>query len=379
MQTAPTPETLPLVTVVTATFNLLKANREQSFRQCVESVHAQHGAAIDHLVVDGASNDGTRELIAEYEAKGWLRCICEPDKGIYDAMNKGLREARGKYIAFLNSDDYWHDPEGVAATVRQLEETGAAFSYAPYEMLTDKGKRILPLEPELGSFVSEMPICHQTMFTRTDIMREMGGFDWQHYRVIADNDFLTRLLLAGHKAVYVPLRFTTYRLGGLSNVAVEGNLYDEYLTLYRQHYAPLVGERAEEPLSKYNLPDCLLPALAARLDPGVMALVSRYFRQQAGTAPARLNPSSTTTTSWYGPLGIPLLSRCVQEGGSHTQYKLFCCLPLLHVSRTSQYAIKTVYRILGIPVWSVKSSPGFSTKHYLFGCLPMYKVRQTQG
>ncbi len=117
-----------LVTIVTATYNLFKAGRSEYFRQCAESVHAQTYGHIEHIVVDGASTDGTLGLLKEYEDKGWLRVFSEPDKGIYDAFNKALARARGKYIAFLNSDDWWHDATGVEQSVHMLELTGAAFS-----------------------------------------------------------------------------------------------------------------------------------------------------------------------------------------------------------------------------------------------------------
>ena len=73
---------LPKITVITATFNLIKDKREKFFRQCVESVHNQTYANIEHLVMDGASKDGTLDLIKEYEDKGWLKCYSEPDKGM---------------------------------------------------------------------------------------------------------------------------------------------------------------------------------------------------------------------------------------------------------------------------------------------------------
>ncbi len=368
----------PAVTIVTPTFNLLKGGREGSFRQCVESVHAQSYGAIEHLVMDGGSTDGTHELIAEYEARGWLRCISEPDEGIYDAMNKGLQASTGKYIAFLNSDDFWHDSHAVEESVRILESTGAAFSYAPNNIINEAGKRLHVQEPELGSFVTEMPFCHQTMFTRTDVMRELGGFDCKHYRIIADNDLITRILLRGHKAAYVPLNFTSYRLGGVSACTEGDGRYEEVAALYRQHYLPLVGTSGNEPLNKYNMPDTLLPALAAQLHPSVFAQVCRYVLPLSRTAPVSLVPTSTVISRWHGPLRLPLLTSRVEAGGTHTRWLLLGFLPFL--SRTmhrSSFVIRTTYRLLGIPIWRIKTNPGLGYKHALFGFIPMGGVRRT--
>lgn len=206
----------PLVTVITVTFRLVSGQREQQFRNCVESVHRQTYSAIEHLVIDGGSQDGTVELIREYEKQGKLTCISEPDKGIYDAMNKGIRLAKGKYIAFLNSDDYWHDPEGVARSVDMLERAQADFSYAPRTIVNMDGEPQYVEYPQIGSFPYTMPFCHQTMFTRTDVLRRHGGFRFPKYRSAADYDLVVRLLLSGAKPVYVTLNFTSFRLGGFS-------------------------------------------------------------------------------------------------------------------------------------------------------------------
>ncbi len=369
----------PLVTVITATFNICKGGREAFFRQSVESVHAQTLGAIEHLVIDGASTDGTRELIAEYEARGWLRCISEPDKGIYDAMNKGLKLASGRYIAFLNSDDYWHDPKGLEASVERLEATGAAFSYAPCYVVKENGQYVLTREPELGGFINEMPFCHQTMLTRTELMRRMGGFDTEHYRIIGDFDLVTRILLSGGKAVYVPRIFTTYRLGGVSNDRDDEQRRQEVLSVYKRHYTPLIGERADSPLGKHNMPANLLMALSSCLHPSVFPLVCQFVQLPANLAPVQLMPSSKTTTKWKGPLGLPLLTHIVDAGGSGTHWKLFGFLPLL--SSTSNrnrgaLTLRTNYRLLGfLPLLTVKTRPGVSQKHLLFGCIPIAGVK----
>ena len=188
------------VTVVTITYNLLKAGREKTFRQCVESVHNQTYQNIEHIIIDGASNDGTLDMIKEYEEKGWIKCYSEPDKGIYDAMNKGIDKATGEYIAFLNSDDFWHDQRGVEESVKALVEKNADFSYAVCNYL---GENDIPLgkqSPVMGSFYVKMPASHQTMFTKRSKMLDLGKFDLQ-YKSAGDYDFVLRLILSGAKGV----------------------------------------------------------------------------------------------------------------------------------------------------------------------------------
>ena len=138
----------PKVTIVTITYNLLEANREKTFRQCVESVHNQTYENIEHIVIDGASNDGTIELLKEYADKNWLTYYSEPDTSIYNAMNKGLAKATGEYITFLNSDDFYHNLEGISKTVKTIVNSNADFVYSDFiaagrdYALTCQGERI---------------------------------------------------------------------------------------------------------------------------------------------------------------------------------------------------------------------------------------------
>lgn len=206
----------PLVTVVTVCFNLFENNRVHMFEQCVASVQRQNYPRLEHLVIDGASTDATPALLEQYASRGWLRYISEPDSGIYDAMNKGIQLARGKYIAFLNSDDFWHGEQAVAHSVHELERTAAAFSYAPRTIVDETGAFVCKESAGLGVFLHLMPFCHQTMFTRRDVLMKYGGFDSRHFRSAADYDLVLRLLLGGEKGCYVASDFTSFRLGGFS-------------------------------------------------------------------------------------------------------------------------------------------------------------------
>ena len=231
----------PLVTIVTITFNLLKAGREKYFRQNLESVHNQTYKNIEHLVIDGASSDGTIDLIKEYADKGWIKYISEPDKGIYDAMNKGVKLAKGKYIAFLNSDDFYHRENGMEASVKALEESGTDFSYAPVTMIFEDGTPFgehPQCNPKISNVFFTMPFCHQTMFTKKDVMIKENMFDTR-YKSAADYDFVIRLCLKKYKSVLVENNFMTYRFVGVSSTAQENSLsemadifYNEYGRLY---------------------------------------------------------------------------------------------------------------------------------------------------
>ncbi len=197
------------ITVVTITYNLIKAGREKYVRQCIESVKNQTYPNIEHIIIDGASTDGTLEIFKDYP---WLKVYSEPDKGIYDAMNKGVAHANGKYIAFLNSDDFWHDNRAVEASVKALEDNNADFSYATVRYLDDNDNFVGYLFPVLETFFLRMPFGHQSMFTRTELVH----FD-SAYKSSGDFDFVLSLILSGAKGVRVHLDFTSFRWIGMSS------------------------------------------------------------------------------------------------------------------------------------------------------------------
>lgn len=241
-------EKTPLVSIVTITFNLIKANREKYFRQNLESVRNQTYKNIEHIVIDGASKDGTVELIKEYADLGWIRYISEPDTGIYDAMNKGVKMAKGKYVAFLNSDDYYHNNIGVEASVKALEESGADFSYASVKMLNEDGT-VLKYDhphrsPKISNVFFVMPFCHQTMFTKKEVMEKEGMFD-ASFKSAGDYDFVIRLCLKKYKVIFVKDVFVTFRFGGISDANRKQSI-EEVTRSYFNNYNKLISLTKKE-------------------------------------------------------------------------------------------------------------------------------------
>ncbi len=216
----------PLVTVVTVTINLIKEKREVYFRQCLESVHNQTYEDIEHIIIDGASTDGSLDLIKEYANKGWIKYISESDSGIYEAMNKGIKMAKGKYILFLNSDDFFHNSDGISISVDALENSGADFSFAPIKKLDIYNKPITyshpPSLPDLSNVFFAMPICHQSMLAKREILIREGMFN-TNYEIVGDRDLLLRLCLKNVKSVPVADTFVTFRQGGISYLDLEKN------------------------------------------------------------------------------------------------------------------------------------------------------------
>ena len=230
----------PVVSVVTVVFNAIKDGRRDMFLQCIESVQHQKGVAIEHVIVDGGSTDGTVDLIRTFQNQYVpIRYVSMKDQGIYDAMNRGLVMAKGDYVTYLNSDDFYHHPTGLADSVMQLQRTGCAFSFAPVTVLDDVRSHNPHTEPHL--YISEIfhhaVFSHQSMLVNRQLMLEMHGFDLS-YRSAADYEFVLRLILTGQKGCYVESNFVSYRMIGISSTNTRFSGHESgliYWRLYNQY------------------------------------------------------------------------------------------------------------------------------------------------
>lgn len=276
----------PLVTVVTITFNLLKAGRKDNIRQCIESVHAQDYPNVEHIVIDGASTDGTLDLLRPYEKQKWLSIYSEPDSGIYDAMNKGVAHARGEFIAFLNSDDFWHDPHGISASVEALRREHADFSFAPVYYLNGDDVREGVLDNVIGNFHTRMPCSHQSMFVHRRVFEKIGSFNTD-YKSSADFDFVLRMCLSGATFVRVPLNFTSFRHTGLSSTTAAQLGDMECAVSLQRNLSPLVPsytlEKARNHFDFFLVPKDVLKAIRRKVCPQLRrAMDSEPTSEQSG-------------------------------------------------------------------------------------------------
>lgn len=202
----------PLVSIITVTRNLIDAGRKDFFRQCVESVRMQDYPSIEHLIIDGASTDGTVELLQELG----VNYVSEPDNGIYQAFNKGMRLSTGKYTTFLNSDDFYTRSDTVSLSVAALEQNKADFSYADFDAVSLSGEKTVLISPHWERCFTAQPIGHQTMFSTKQMLEELNGFD-ESFRITGDFDLITRALLRGYRPVEVKESIVAFRLGGASS------------------------------------------------------------------------------------------------------------------------------------------------------------------
>jgi glycosyltransferase len=204
------------VTVITVSFNSAR-----TIGDTLASMAAQTHPDIEHLVIDGGSTDGTVDIVKGMGTRV-ARLVSEPDNGIYDAMNKGLKLASGDFVGFLNADDMLASPNAVAAIANVVarDDIDAVFGDLVY-VRQDRPDTVLRYW-RCGSFARSrlrfgwMP-PHPTFYVRRSLLAQIGGFD-SRMRIAADYDFLLRCLQQpGLRVAYVPQVLVKMRTGGASN------------------------------------------------------------------------------------------------------------------------------------------------------------------
>jgi glycosyltransferase involved in cell wall biosynthesis len=204
------------LSVITATYNLIEAGRAEMFRAMAARVAAQTQGEVEHLIIDGGSNDGTQALGAEVCGAGLARFLSEPDRGVYDAMNKGAAQATGDYILFLNSDDDLLSDDALAGVVKGLNAE-LDFLAAPVIFETDDGTQSTSgVSRFFARVLTTMPFCHQGLVMRRDLFESLGGFDLR-FPVAADYDLVLRMFLGGAKGRVLSEPFSLFRPGGISS------------------------------------------------------------------------------------------------------------------------------------------------------------------
>ena len=270
----------PVVTVVTVCFNPLREGREALFLKNLESVQQQKGVALEHLIVDGGSDDGTLEFLQQYNNVCHdIRILSKSDSGIYEAMNRGIALARGKYVIFLNSDDYYHSSDGLAFSVKALEESDCSFTFAP---VLPKGPHTRfthyhhPQRRLHKLFVTSV-IPHPSMMYRRTVLMEIGGYD-QAYRLAADYDMTLRLVAAGHKGYFLNHCFATFVVGGFSTQDKNKDLeIQEKIQIVRNAHREAFGTELSEQESAFLVTKGWYPRKNLSLYVASQQLVSHAF------------------------------------------------------------------------------------------------------
>ena len=232
-------------TVVTCTYNA-----EKVLQRTLDSVQRQTYCNIEHIIMDGGSRDRTLQLVKTYqhrnavgESSHEIVVISEPDKGLYDAMNKGIRMATGDVVGILNSDDFFTGKDVLAQVVRAFEtDDRLAAVYGDVHFVhpdkLDKCVRYYSskvFKRKLMRF-GFMP-AHPSFYLRRKYFGKFGCYKTD-YRIAADFEFLLRVIYKGNISIkYLPIDMVTMRMGGVSTSGVVSHkwIMKEHLRAFREN------------------------------------------------------------------------------------------------------------------------------------------------
>lgn len=203
-------EFAPLVTVITAVYN-----GQRDLRQCLDSVICQDYPNIEHIVMDGGSIDGTVDILRQYDNKIAL-WKSEPDRGLYDAWNKALLEARGEWICFLGADDQLFPGCVSAYMTLAAKNPEAEYLCARIRLVYQSGfERTVGRPWKWKEFSRWMSISHVGSMHRRRLFERLGTYD-RSFGSAADYELLLRAR-DGLKAAYMPVETAIMRMGGVSD------------------------------------------------------------------------------------------------------------------------------------------------------------------
>ena len=203
----------PLISIITVTYNA-----EKTLPATIDSVDRQSMTDFEHLIIDGASKDSTAD-IARRACADRRMVFSEPDKGLYDAMNKGISKARGQYLIFLNAGDSFHAPDTlqrIADAIRDNDAPGIVYGQTE---LVDSDRNLLGPRhlnaPEVltyESFKDGMLVCHQAFV----VLAKIAPLYDLKYKLSADYDWCIQCLQHSRKNVYIPGVMIDYLSEGAS-------------------------------------------------------------------------------------------------------------------------------------------------------------------
>lgn len=207
----------------------------------MSSVSNQKNVEVEHVIVDGASRDNTLQIIKNYHTVSQF--ISEPDKGIYDAMNKGIALATGEIIGTLNADDYYYD-ENVLNEVEKvfldpsIEACYGDLVYIKQDDIKQTVRFWKSRDYKDGLFKSGWMPAHPTFFVRKNVYERLGGFKLD-YKIAADFELLFRFIEQNKiKTKYIPKVMVKMRLGGTTNKSFKNILIQnrEIVNTLRSYY-----------------------------------------------------------------------------------------------------------------------------------------------
>jgi len=199
----------PYISIITINYNNL-----EGLRQTIQSVFAQTFSDYEYLIIDGASTDGSLELIHQHK-DNFSHWVSENDTGIFNAQNKGIKASKGQYLLFLNSGDVLNGPKALEDFISHKDFQGDII-YGDYKF--EDGKKIYPDELSPLFFI-RTSLPHQSTFFKKAVFDKIGGYD-ESYAIVSDRAFFIKCYLSNlFKFQHIEYPLTIFDLSGMSNLA----------------------------------------------------------------------------------------------------------------------------------------------------------------
>ncbi|MCD7850493.1 MAG: glycosyltransferase [Parabacteroides sp.] len=233
------------VSIITSCFN-----RENTIREAIESILSQSYIDIEYIVIDGASSDNSLNIIKEYK-NDITAIISEPDNGIYEGINKGIRHATGDIIGLLHSDDLLYSKDTIAHIVAAFNENNADIVYGDGLFVNEQNSRVVRNWIS-GTYSKKkmkrgwLPL-HPTVYIKKEYFDRLGYYD-ESFKISADSEFLVRYFYENNLNIhYLNEYIVRMRMWGASTkLSKNKQKWEEDFRLYKQHnfnpYISLMGK-----------------------------------------------------------------------------------------------------------------------------------------
>lgn len=210
------------ISIITVAYNSAK-----TIEDTIQSVLSQDYNAIEYIIIDGGSTDGTMDIVNRYQDQISI-IVSEPDKGIYDGMNKGVALATGEVVGILNSDDFYANPTVLSHIATKFDsKTDAVYADLVYvdQIETDKViRKWISGKYEQGGFKKGWMPPHPTLFVKNEIYKKFGSYSLK-LRSAADYEFMLRVIHKHQiKLNYLPEIIVQMRAGGVSNASLKNRV-----------------------------------------------------------------------------------------------------------------------------------------------------------
>lgn len=348
----------PRITVITIVKDIIKSGRKDFLKESVESVSSQSYKNIQHILMDGASTDGTLDYLEQLnEMLGdKLEIHSQKDLSIDDAYNNALKHAKGKYVFFMNSDDKYYSRQALEYCVEAMEGAQADYCFGRESRYDRNDNYVSTWIPDINIFWFTMPFSHQAMGVRRTVLENLGNYDTS-CGIGGDYDLIVRLIWGDYKGVEIQEIISYYRMGGISSAA--NDVYANMKTLYAMtmrvykhskcFYPELTVDQCEHIFKTVNLPGASNVFPKFFLDRLIRFIIEKNLKnidnKKLIERILSLHPLQQNDT--HKP-AVPSEPKSV----SPVTYLKFC--------------------FLGVPIIKILRNQ-FSIKSYLFGFLPFVK------